>query len=73
MRILLDTDAYSAFKRGDEHVLRLIQDSSEIVFSVVVLGGCSLDSVWGTARARTVPNCRHFWTTPTCGWCPCQP
>ena len=38
MRILLDTSAYSAFKRGHESTLNLIRQSEEIFFSSVVAG-----------------------------------
>ena len=53
MRVLLDTDAYSAFKRGHEGVQQLIRDSTEIVFSVVVLGELlfGLDHGWVSAQA----------------------
>lgn len=38
MSILLDTSAYSAFKRADERVVALVRRSEEIVFSPVVGG-----------------------------------
>jgi tRNA(fMet)-specific endonuclease VapC len=38
MKRLLDTNAYVALKRGDEHVARLVRESSEIAFSIVVVG-----------------------------------
>ena len=38
LRILLDTSAYSSFKRGRNSILKLIQHSEEIVFSSVVAG-----------------------------------
>ncbi|MGV8040460.1 MAG: type II toxin-antitoxin system VapC family toxin [Thermoanaerobaculaceae bacterium] len=37
-RVLLDTNAYVAFKRGDEAVVELIRLADEIVLSSVVLG-----------------------------------
>lgn len=38
MRRLLDTDAYSAFKRGHQDVVRLVRQSQEILLSTVVVG-----------------------------------
>ena len=38
MRLLLDTSAYSAFKRGHRLILELIRRSEEIIFSSVVVG-----------------------------------
>ena len=37
-KILLDTNGYVAFKRGDEAALRTIQKAAVIGFSVIVLG-----------------------------------
>jgi tRNA(fMet)-specific endonuclease VapC len=38
MRVCLDTSAYSAFKRGHEEVVDLLQRAEEIVLPAVVLG-----------------------------------
>jgi tRNA(fMet)-specific endonuclease VapC len=38
LRILLDTSAYSSFKRGDTLTLNTIRRSKEIIFSSVVAG-----------------------------------
>lgn len=38
MKILLDTSAYSAFKRGNNQILDLVRQSEEIFFSSVVAG-----------------------------------
>lgn len=38
MKLLLDTDAYSAMRRGDPHVEFHIREAAEITFSVIVLG-----------------------------------
>jgi tRNA(fMet)-specific endonuclease VapC len=35
---LLDTNAYAALKRGDEGVASLVRESTELVFSMVVVG-----------------------------------
>lgn len=36
--IMLDTNAYSAFKRGNEEILEIIQNAEEIAISPIVLG-----------------------------------
>jgi tRNA(fMet)-specific endonuclease VapC len=38
MKLLPDTDAYSAMRRGDADVERHIRQAEEIMFSVIVLG-----------------------------------
>ena len=38
MKRLLDTNAYAALKRGHEEIAALVRDSTELVFSTVVLG-----------------------------------
>ena len=38
MRILLDTNAYSAWKRGDEGVMKLVRKAEWLHFSPIVVG-----------------------------------
>jgi tRNA(fMet)-specific endonuclease VapC len=38
MRVLLDTDAYSALKRGNPVVVDIVRRSEEVLFSAVVAG-----------------------------------
>ena len=38
MRILLDTNVYTAFKRGDATALVRVRGASEVVFSAIVAG-----------------------------------
>lgn len=38
MKVLLDTNAYSALLRGHPEVSRLVRDSTQMLFSTVVLG-----------------------------------
>ena len=38
MRVLLDTNAYSALKRGHPEVVRLVRHSQEVLLSTVVAG-----------------------------------
>ena len=38
MRILLDSNAYSEFMRGNRYVRDLVQGTEEVLFSAVVVG-----------------------------------
>jgi len=38
MRCLLDTNAYTAFRRGQERVVALVKHSEEVLMSAVVVG-----------------------------------
>ena len=38
MKRMLDTNAYVAFKRGDERILKLIQTSESLLLPLVVIG-----------------------------------
>jgi tRNA(fMet)-specific endonuclease VapC len=47
LRLLLDTSAYSAFKRDHVPTLQLVRESSEIVFSPIVAGELMAGFRWG--------------------------
>jgi predicted nucleic acid-binding protein len=51
MRVLLDTSAYSAFKRGNAAVVALLRQAELIVFNAIVLG--ELLSGFGGGRRET--------------------
>jgi tRNA(fMet)-specific endonuclease VapC len=38
VKVLLDTNAYSALRRGNEHVAQQVRSSEEVLLSVVVVG-----------------------------------
>ena len=38
MKRLLDTNAYAALKRGHDGVVQLVRESTELVFSIIVVG-----------------------------------
>jgi predicted nucleic acid-binding protein len=48
LKRLLDTNAYAALKRNHEQVANLVRESSELVFSIVVVG----ELLFGFATAR---------------------
>ena len=60
MRVLLDTSAYSAFKRGHEPTLSLIRQSEEIIFSSVVAGELLAGFRWGTRFHENYDELRAF-------------
>ena len=38
MKLCLDTNAYSALKRGNQHVINLLENADEVLFPATVLG-----------------------------------
>lgn len=38
MRVLLDTSAYSAWKRGDEAIARIVREAEQMLMSAIVVG-----------------------------------
>ena len=60
MRILLDTSAYSAFKRGHTQALNLIRQSEEIIFSSVVAGELLAGFRWGTRFRVNYDELKEF-------------
>lgn len=57
VRRLLDTNAYVALKRGHSGVAQVVRASTELVFSVVVIGELMFGFRNGT---RTESNCRDL-------------
>ena len=55
-RLLLDTTAYSAMRRGDQRLLEPIQEATEIVLSSVVIG----ELLYGFAGGRLEPGNRRL-------------
>jgi tRNA(fMet)-specific endonuclease VapC len=54
VRRLLDTNAYVALKRGNPDVAALVRDSSEIVFSTIVVGELLFGFRAGTRHDKNV-------------------
>ena len=59
MRLLLDTNAYVALKRGDEQVVERVREARELVFSTVVIGELAFGFHAGT---RLAANTRELDT-----------
>ncbi len=64
MKILLDTSAYSAFKRNDERVVRLVRRSEEIVFSPIVAGELLAGFRWGARFEQNRDELLEFLAHP---------
>jgi len=64
VRRLLDTNAYSALKRGHAEVARLVRDSSELVFSTVVVGELQFGFRNGTRLERNLAELDAFLENP---------
>ena len=63
-KILLDTNGYVAFKRGDEAALRIIQKAAVIGFSVVVLGELLAGFSSGSREATNRQELKTFLDSP---------
>lgn len=63
-RILLDTSAYSAFKRGHAKVRHLIREASQIQVSPVVLGELRAGFLKGARRVENLAELAQFLASP---------
>lgn len=64
MKILLDTSAYSAFKRNHRRVLGIVQRAEEVVFSSVVAGELLAGFRWGGQFERNWQELESFVDHP---------
>jgi tRNA(fMet)-specific endonuclease VapC len=60
MRVLLDTNAYSAFKRGHPDVVSLVRHSREVLLSTVVAGELLYGFRCGSRFERHVDELEQF-------------
>ncbi len=63
-RGLLDTSAYSAFKRGDRGLEHWLREASEILLSPVVLGELRAGFLKGNATERNLRELDAFLESP---------
>ena len=73
MRILLDSNAYSAFMRGSEEVRSLIQDAEEVLFSAIVVGEQLFGFRQGAHYDRNIAELRSFLERPYVSFIPVGP
>jgi tRNA(fMet)-specific endonuclease VapC len=65
MRILLDTNAYSAFMAGDERVLGALAAADTVYLSVIVLGELHAGFRGGTRERYNRAQLLQFQSKPT--------
>lgn len=70
MRILLDTNAYVAFKGGDPATLEIIRLAGEIRLSAVVLGELLAGFALGTREAENRRELSAFLESPRVSFTP---
>jgi tRNA(fMet)-specific endonuclease VapC len=63
-RILLDTSAYSAFRRGHPQIQHRIREASEIQLNPVALGELRVGFLKGTRLADNLAGLAHFLASP---------
>ncbi|MDE0025444.1 MAG: type II toxin-antitoxin system VapC family toxin, partial [Spirochaetaceae bacterium] len=64
MRICLDTNAYSAFKRGDADVIGLVETADEVAIPSIVLGELFAGFRMGSRARRNVAELDEFLHRP---------
>ena len=64
MKILLDTNAYSALKRGHAEVADRVRRAEEVILSVVVIGELLLGFRLGTRLRKNVAELEAFLDSP---------
>ena len=73
MRILLDSNAYSAFMRGNEEVRDLIQAAEEVLVSAIVVGEQLFGFRQGASYERNLTELRSFLERPYVSLVPVGP
>ena len=73
MRVLLDSNAYSAFMRGNDEVRELIQVAEEVLLSAIVVGEQLFGFRQGTHYERNVAELRSFLERPYVSFVPVGP
>lgn len=73
MRILLDSNAYSAFMRGSHEVRALIRDAEEALFSTVVIGELLYGFRQGARFEQNLAELRSFLERPYVSLVPVGP
>ena len=73
MRILLDSNAYSAFMRGNGEVRGMIRAAEEVLFSAVVVGEQLFGFRQGAHYERNLAELRSFLERPYVSFVPVGP
>jgi tRNA(fMet)-specific endonuclease VapC len=64
VRILLDTNAYAAWKRGHDGTVELVRRAEEILFSAVVAGELHFGFRRGSRMRRNLAELEQFLASP---------
>jgi tRNA(fMet)-specific endonuclease VapC len=64
MRILLDTNAYAAWKRGDDATAELVRRAEEILFSAIVAGELNFGFRRGSHTRRNLAELDELLASP---------
>jgi len=64
MKIVLDTNRYSDFWRGDSDVVRKIEESEQVYFPFIALGELRSGFLKGTRRAENERTLEQFLAKP---------
>ncbi len=64
MRIMLDTNAYSAFKRGDERMIRILSQADEILLPTPVIGELRSGFRSRNREAENIGELHSFLSSP---------
>jgi tRNA(fMet)-specific endonuclease VapC len=62
--VAIDTNAYAAFKRGDEVILEVLRHADDILVSITVLGELLAGFAAGTREARNRLELADFVLSP---------
>ncbi|TAK74534.1 MAG: type II toxin-antitoxin system VapC family toxin [Gammaproteobacteria bacterium] len=63
-KVMLDTNAYTAFKRGHEEVLSILQHADTIGMSSIVLGELTSGFLVGSKYKRNMDELNQFLDSP---------
>ncbi len=70
MKVCLDTNAYSAFKKGEKAIAELLEVAEEVIVSTVVLGELYAGFGMGAQEHRNSRELRLFLDKPGIVVCP---
>jgi len=64
MRVMVDTNAYSSFKRGDARIIGILAQADEILIPVPVLGELRAGFRSGNREAENIGELHAFLSSP---------
>ena len=64
MKICVDTNAYTAFKRGDEAVTGVLENAGEVLLPSIVVGELFAGFHMGSRRDRNIEELNDFLAKP---------